>query len=401
MKIAVIGGGLGGLACACLLAKQGLSVTLYERAPTLGGRARSQITEGFVLDQGPHAVYLGGPGESVLRSLGVPLEGKIPDASGSLALLDGALHTLPVGMTSMLSTDLLSMGEKLELGWFLFKLDRLDARTLSSSPDGTLATFIETNVRGPRTRRLLEALFRLTTYTNAPHVLDARTAVLRIQQATAHNVLYVHDGWQTIVDALLRTARDSGVAFSLSADVTAPRDADAIVLAMGPRAAHALLPDDRAIAEAASSAIPARASAMQVALRSLPNASNRFALGIDGPYYCAVQSLTARLAPSGSHVVHVAKYGGDGTEEELSGVLDIVQPGWRDALVARRFMPNLVVANAIHRTFTAPSTPNVFVVGDWVAAEGMLLDTVLATARDAALSIARRVSAPKEKLHAA
>jgi hypothetical protein len=59
-------------------------------------------------------------------------------------------------------------------------------------------------------------------------------------------------------------------------------------------------------------------------------------------------------------------------------------------------MPNLVVANAIHRTFIAPSTANVFVVGDWVAAEGMLLDTVLATARSAALAIAS-----KENLHAA
>src|SRR5262249_10635104 len=39
--IAVIGGGLAGLAASCALADAGLTVTLFERRPYLGGRASS------------------------------------------------------------------------------------------------------------------------------------------------------------------------------------------------------------------------------------------------------------------------------------------------------------------------------------------------------------------------
>src|SRR5258706_42803 len=40
-KVAVVGGGLAGLAAACALADTGLQVTLFERRPYLGGRASS------------------------------------------------------------------------------------------------------------------------------------------------------------------------------------------------------------------------------------------------------------------------------------------------------------------------------------------------------------------------
>jgi len=40
-KVAVVGGGLAGLAAACALAESGLQVTLFERRPYLGGRASS------------------------------------------------------------------------------------------------------------------------------------------------------------------------------------------------------------------------------------------------------------------------------------------------------------------------------------------------------------------------
>ncbi|WP_255425025.1 NAD(P)-binding protein, partial [Corallococcus sp. AB049A] len=37
-KVAVVGGGLGGLSAAALLARGGCEVTLYERSKQLGGR---------------------------------------------------------------------------------------------------------------------------------------------------------------------------------------------------------------------------------------------------------------------------------------------------------------------------------------------------------------------------
>lgn len=53
-QVAVIGGGLAGLAAAATLASKGLSVTLYETSQTLGGRARGLPYQQLTLDNGQH-----------------------------------------------------------------------------------------------------------------------------------------------------------------------------------------------------------------------------------------------------------------------------------------------------------------------------------------------------------
>ncbi|MCS7136809.1 MAG: phytoene desaturase family protein [Candidatus Caldarchaeum sp.] len=53
MKISVVGGGLGGLAAAALLAKDGHEVTVVEKNENVGGRAGVFSRDGFVFDMGP------------------------------------------------------------------------------------------------------------------------------------------------------------------------------------------------------------------------------------------------------------------------------------------------------------------------------------------------------------
>jgi phytoene desaturase len=53
MTIAVIGGGLGGLAAACVLAARGHKVRLFEANPWLGGKAAVLEEAGFRFDMGP------------------------------------------------------------------------------------------------------------------------------------------------------------------------------------------------------------------------------------------------------------------------------------------------------------------------------------------------------------
>lgn len=52
-RVAIIGGGLGGLSAAGALAKAGCDVTVFEAAPQLGGKAGSVQARGVVLDTGP------------------------------------------------------------------------------------------------------------------------------------------------------------------------------------------------------------------------------------------------------------------------------------------------------------------------------------------------------------
>jgi 15-cis-phytoene desaturase len=57
--VAIVGGGLAGLACAVALADAGLRVTLVEREKQLGGRARSWVdaATGDTIDLGPHVLH--------------------------------------------------------------------------------------------------------------------------------------------------------------------------------------------------------------------------------------------------------------------------------------------------------------------------------------------------------
>lgn len=71
-SIAIVGGGMAGLAAAVKLTQQGQSVTLFEAAPNLGGRARGLDYKGLRLDNGQH-ILLGAYHEtlSLLTLVGV------------------------------------------------------------------------------------------------------------------------------------------------------------------------------------------------------------------------------------------------------------------------------------------------------------------------------------------
>ena len=58
LPIGVIGGGLGGLAAACVLAARGHAVTLFERNASLGGKAAVLHEQGYRFDMGPTILTL-------------------------------------------------------------------------------------------------------------------------------------------------------------------------------------------------------------------------------------------------------------------------------------------------------------------------------------------------------
>jgi diapolycopene oxygenase len=64
-KIGIIGGGLGGLSAACVLAARGHQVILFERNGWLGGKAAQLLGDGFRFDMGPTIVTV----PSVLRRI--------------------------------------------------------------------------------------------------------------------------------------------------------------------------------------------------------------------------------------------------------------------------------------------------------------------------------------------
>lgn len=52
-KVVIIGGGFGGLSCACFLARKGFDVKIIEKNDSVGGRASLLEAEGYRFDMGP------------------------------------------------------------------------------------------------------------------------------------------------------------------------------------------------------------------------------------------------------------------------------------------------------------------------------------------------------------
>jgi phytoene dehydrogenase-like protein len=196
------------------------------------------------------------------------------------------------------------------------------------------------------------------------------------------------------------------------------RHFDTVILATNPGLAAELYPAEP-LRCWASEAVPVRAAVLDVVLTSLPNPAGRFALGFDQPTYLSVHSAVAKLTDEGRALVTTAWYRrpeeGESDAEIEAGLersLDIVQPGWRDALLFRRFLPDLTVTSDYVRAATAglecrpgpeiPGVPGLFVAGDWVGPEGMLGDaSVSSGARAGQLALEAQAQASRATLAAA
>jgi phytoene dehydrogenase-like protein len=415
-KVAVVGGGLGGLTAAALLARGGCEVTLYERSKHLGGRAQTSDVEGFRFNLGPHALYRAGAAFRVLARLGVKPPGDIPAHGGSYALRAGRLHTLPRGPVSLMTTDVLSLASKLEVAKLLANIPRVDTAPLGAL---SMRAWIEARLAREDSRALLAALTRVATYSADLASLSAEAAVAQLQLVLAGNVMYVDGGWSTLVDAVATRGREAGVRMELSSRVASVvvqgtraegvrlvdgtmHAADAVVMAGNPSDVATLVPDDSTLAREAAEAVPVRAATLELGLSALPRPEALFALGVDGPLYVSVHSASAKLAPEGRGMVHVAKYlegpNPETHEAELEAVMDVLQPGWRANVVARRFRPSLTVMGGMPRaaagglsgrpSVAVPHVNGLYRVGDWVGSEGLLADASLASAETVARLLA-------------
>src|SRR5919112_4264859 len=52
MRVIIVGAGLAGLTCAKVLSERGAQVTVFESSDGVGGRVRTDESDGFLLDRG-------------------------------------------------------------------------------------------------------------------------------------------------------------------------------------------------------------------------------------------------------------------------------------------------------------------------------------------------------------
>jgi protoporphyrinogen/coproporphyrinogen III oxidase len=124
--VAIVGGGISGLATALALSRAGVRFVLLESSPRWGGRILSERDSGFLVEGGPDSLFAQKPAAiEMCRELGLG-DRLLParDPRTVLVAKAGRLHTLPPGLAAgapndlraFLASDLFSWPGKLRMG---------------------------------------------------------------------------------------------------------------------------------------------------------------------------------------------------------------------------------------------------------------------------------------------
>lgn len=372
------------------LAEGGFETLVLEAGPHLGGRAASEVRGGFVLNQGPHALYVGGPAGRELKASGIELDWWQPASAASVFPREGKPKR--------------TLGGSAQLGRWFLRLQRTDPRELAGI---STSEWLRQSLRSERARASAAALVRVTTFVADQESLSAEVAATQLKIGLLPGVRYLRGGWQQLVDALGGRAEAAGATLRTRAAVRAlEREAEGwalsldgetlragvVVLAAGGPDAAAKLLGDRAPAAPGPAA---ELSVLDLGLRRLPHRSRRFALGVDKPTYLSRHSPPEHRD---GVLLTLASYARE-PRAALEELADEVQPGWRQEATLERFLPRMVAVSAIATAAGGglSGRPEVdrgdglYLAGDWVGDEGWLVDAALASGAAAA---AAALSAP-------
>lgn len=376
-KLTIVGGGFAGLTAAVTAAEAGTAVTLYEAHRAPGGRART--TEGpYRTNDGPHALYSGGPHWTWLKQRGLlgPLA-PLPPAEGLRFRFHrgGALRRVPPP-----------------------GLLRQSLRTARNAPvDADFRTWA-TGLAGPRTARVAAAYSGVALFHHDPGALSARFVQERLHRAAAlpPEAHYVRGGWGALIGRMADRARELGVRIETSSRIDAlPAGGGPVIVATALPAAARLLGDPSLTWESGRTVL------VDLALRT--RKGDPFVVSdLDAPGW--IERFTAQdpsLAPAGQQLLQAqlpvgpdaGKADGVAHAERL---LDLGFPGWRERTVWRRDSLSRGRTGAVDRPGTTwrdrPAVDRgdgVYLVGDQVAAPGVLSEVSFTSAVEA-VSLALR-----------
>jgi squalene-associated FAD-dependent desaturase len=264
--VAVVGGGLAGLAAAAELKSRGMRVELFERSRLLGGRATSFEVDGHVVDNGQH-VYLACCTEFVRFVERAGMGGKLYlqdrfevvafSKDGTRSRLRAANAPPPLHLlASFAGYNHLPARGKMQIAWALLALM---AYPKGAREDVSFAQWLRDRGQGPQTIRAFwepfmvpalnaplermnaaEAAFVISTAflhdRNAARFGYSKVPLAQIMEAAARDLYAVHRS--TAVLGI--EANDAGVILETAAGV---RSFDAAVLAVSPRALERILGD--------------------------------------------------------------------------------------------------------------------------------------------------------------
>lgn len=254
LRVVVVGGGIGGITTAALLARGGAQVTLLERHDALGGRAGLWEHEGFRFDTGPSWYFMPEVFEHAFALLGrriadhvdlvrldpayrlFPEPGAVPhldpfdvvaDPAANAAMFDA----IEPGAGDAITRYVEEAGDayRIALDHFLYTtFDRPDralsadvvrrAGTLAQLLTTTLAQRIEQTVTHPVLRQALG--YHAVFLGSSPYRVPALYTLMS-HLDLGEGVYYPRGGMYTVIEALAKVAAEEGVDVRTGADVAA------------------------------------------------------------------------------------------------------------------------------------------------------------------------------------
>lgn len=160
-RVLIVGGGLAGLACAVRLQEAGAQPLIVEASDDVGGRVRTDLVDGFLLDRG-FQVYLDAYPEAG-KFLDLPRLDLRPFQPGALVWLDGRLHRVMDvfrDQRHLLASALAPVGslaDKLRVAALKWRISRSTLEDIAARADLTTEAYLR---RAGFSRRMIDVFFR-------------------------------------------------------------------------------------------------------------------------------------------------------------------------------------------------------------------------------------------------
>ncbi|KOS06570.1 phytoene dehydrogenase [Flavobacterium akiainvivens] len=243
-KAVVIGAGFSGLAAAITLANSGYEVTLLEKHPTPGGRARVFKKDGFTFDMGPSWYWMPDVIAGFFRKYNA--EGLLPELvrlnpSYQVIFGESNTQTVPAGYTALKETfEAIEPGSGAKLDIFLNEAQQKYEAAMGkfiNKPCISVTEFLDTDIlksalkldllssysnhvrRYFKSEKILQMLeFPILFLGALPKDIPALYSMMNYADIKL-GTWYPMGGFGKVIDAFVKLAEQKGVTFYFDADV--------------------------------------------------------------------------------------------------------------------------------------------------------------------------------------
>jgi phytoene dehydrogenase-like protein len=411
--VLIVGAGLAGLSCACNLAKNGLSPLLLEASDGLGGRARTDHVDGFLLDRGFQVLLTAYPeAQKLLDYAALQLRWFEP---GALVRFDKDFHRIadpwrrPSAALTTLFSPVGTFADKLKLAKLRGSLVKSAARSTEAAHSESTIQFLRDYGFSPNLierffRPFLGGIFLERDLATASPMFD-----FVFRMFSTGDVALPAGGMGTIAEQLASRLPEGAVQLQQTVVKVEPGvvtlasgkeiKARSIVVATDRSAAARLLPE---ITSAPSNST----TCFYFAAEKTPVSEPILVLNGtgEGPInnLCVPSRVSASYAPKGLHLISASVIGNGGlpTNELLHQVEDQLTQWFGEPARHWRYLRSYWIPDALPQLISVPNgicppqnlvRPGIYVCGDY--RETASINGALISGRKTAEAILENVKA--------